>query len=109
MEENKGSAEVVDRNKEIDNKFIRTENKLKMIEMRLNMAISRLEQDVYVNNMRISGYIVGSVFYNWGSLDSFMRDYIGEDYCKHYTTKDWERHFEIENIKMSNCKYICRS
>ena len=109
MDGSKGAAEMVDRNKEIDARFIRIENKLKMLEMRYNMAILRLEQDVYVNKHKISGFIVGSVFYNWSSLDSFMRDYIGEDYCKDYTAKDWERHFEIENIKTDKCKCICRS
>lgn len=106
MENKNGAAEVADINKEIDDRFRRVENKLMMLEMRYNRAISKLENDVFLNNIRIRSSIINSPFYKWDSLDSFMRDYIGDDYCKDYTKKDWELHYSIQSMKDRS---VCRS
>jgi len=84
---------------EIDNRFRQIGYKLQMWEFDLKQRIREYEWDRMALSLRIGNDIIRSPFYKWGSLDSFMKDYIGEDYSKGYTVKDWEFHFKIENLK----------
>lgn len=86
----------------VNSRFKQIGYKLQMWEFDLKQKIRESEWDSMALGLRISNGIISNPFYKWGSLDSFMRDFIGKDYSKGYTAKDWQRHFEIENLK--NCK-----